>query len=90
MTIQELYKKAFAPVVIIFIGLIAIIAISHCIWMVRQATVWDAQKIAELWGKLVDEVAIEGREGSIEEQERFFLSLLVRIKKVCLHKYRNP
>jgi GNAT superfamily N-acetyltransferase len=49
--------------------------------MVRQATVWDAQKIAELWGKLVDELGIEGRDGGIDEQERFYLNILVRIKK---------
>jgi GNAT superfamily N-acetyltransferase len=49
--------------------------------MIRQATIWDAEKIARLWGKLIEEVNIEGKDGSEKEQEKFFIHLLARIKK---------
>ena len=49
--------------------------------MIRQATIWDTNRISKLWGKLLDEVKIDGKSGNIKEQERFYIHLLARIKK---------
>lgn len=48
--------------------------------MIRQATLFDAVKISKLWGELVEETPLD-YSGSIEEQEKFFLHLLPRIRK---------
>ncbi len=46
----------------------------------RIATVWDANRISELWVKLMDEVSILGRTSNDIERERFFIDILTKIK----------
>lgn len=47
---------------------------------IREANVWDAYRITELWSKMQEEIKPINREYSIREQEIFLLSLFVKIK----------
>lgn len=47
---------------------------------IRKATVWDAQRISELWALMMHEIEILNRVADEKEREKFFLHLLIRIK----------
>lgn len=48
--------------------------------MIREATVWDAYAICDLWVSMVEEVAVPNRYADIHEKERYFLNLILKIK----------
>lgn len=48
---------------------------------IKIAAVWDAPSISNLWVKLMEEVNIPGRVADEVEKERFFLDLVIKIKR---------
>lgn len=47
---------------------------------IREATIWDLPEIVNLWDKAVKEVNMPGKVSDLEQQERFYIQSLARIK----------
>ena len=47
---------------------------------IRQATVLDVQAITDMWAALIEEVHLYAREANQIEKERFFLSMIGKVK----------
>ena len=48
--------------------------------MIRPATVWDAAIVTKMWASMIGELGIPHKSSDLTEQEKFLLSLIVKIK----------
>lgn len=53
--------------------------------IIRQATVWDAYAIVDMWEEEVSELKIKFMVCNEEEKQRFFISLIKKLQN-CLYK----
>ncbi len=47
--------------------------------IIRRATIWDAQKIVEMWALMQDEVDLHNRRADDIQKERFYVALVVKL-----------
>lgn len=50
-------------------------------YIIRNATIWDARGIVAMWARMQEEIAIPQRYADKTQQERFYVSLMVKIYK---------